>query len=149
MSSWQKRFENVSEDKKALMLEMLDEAIKTRDGQSLLEKNEVDELLMVLPDKYFRRLFKLQIENIRRRKRDFIENLKDPDLTVKVFTKLAKEAFENSDDERILEVLDQMDDLRLFHPAVWFKIFKNIGMVNKGWAKSIVGKGTNANFLEP
>lgn len=147
-SDWEKRFAGINEKTKSSMLKELEDAT-TYKGKSLLSPEEMGELICLLPADYFQNLFRLRVKEIRLEHGIFMERLKDFDDGVTAFIKAVADALSGEDEIFEIEIITQVDDLRLYHPAMWYKVYKKIAARSLTWAAELVPKDMNRPFLVP
>lgn len=125
MADYEKRFAGFNRKEVSGCIAEL-EAQALVHGARLLSTEEVEELLLLLPAKFFKVIFRIQIREIARRAKDYSDKLGDLDEAVE---KLAQECGRLSDEEEgdaRDEIVAMMENLRLSDPALWFRVYQKV-----------------------
>lgn len=145
MNSWRKRFEGIPEKKRDLMLQELEEA-NLVSGKTVLNEEELHELITLLPRDYLVQSQRIEIQNLRKNKRSFQNKV--PDIENAVNKYFENWVACNSDDERE-DLILKARQLRYLHPVLWYKIYKKLAAHNLSWAAEFLGPKDDKPFLIP
>ena len=79
----------------------------------------------------------------------FPEKIADFDSAVSAFTRYCVENLAKDEEPVIEEVLDAMDKLQRYHPALWFKVYRELAVQNLAWADELASADKESKFLAP
>jgi len=107
----------------------------------------MEELLCLLDPAYFRRLFKLQLKASKRKAQEFRADFANFGIAFESSLKLVIEAFRSESELKRDEMFETMEYLKLYHPAVWYRVYKSVSILNEKWADELVGDDSDEPFL--
>ncbi|MBI4424980.1 MAG: hypothetical protein HY554_14705 [Elusimicrobia bacterium] len=125
------------------------EAQVTVRGIRLLATREIEELLTLLPAAHFRLALRAGIDDLRRRRESFPEKVPEFDEAVSAIAQECRDRLASSDDQEREQFLDRMALLRSVHPALWYRVYKQVAAENLGWALELEPGDREKPFKRP
>ena len=148
MIEYDQRFRNLSQEETGACLRELEAHVTVR-GVRLLSAAEIGELLGLLPANYFKLLMRMRIQSIAGKRKDFTDKFADFDEAIRRFGDECRECLDADDDAARQGLIQDMDDLRLLHPALWLRVYKNLFVERPDLAAALEAADKALPFRKP
>lgn len=148
MDGFRDRFEGFSPEERVGLVSELESQVTVR-GKRLLTTPELEELIQILPSGHFRLSLKAGLRELRTRREAFPDKIADFTSAVERLVETSKAILSAKDAAAREQLLEDFAALRLFHPALWFRVYAKLKAESLGWAMELQPRDRMRPFKKP